>query len=155
MNDSGQCDIGKGVEGVPKSPDTDRLVEATLDQLRAFPIPAGWDGELFLLPDVCIRILCDHIRRYKIRSVLELGTGFGTTSCVIAACLEELGGGKLITVDRHLHQPINVAKLMDHCGIDRDAVEVVVQPSGYNWVLADALESGLFPGGAMASISVS
>lgn len=118
---------------------TNVTFDAIIERLRSFEVPEGWNGDLFLLPPECMRSMYDLIIQYKLTSCLELGTGFGATACIITSALERIGQGKLITVDRVLHNPVNVNVLLDHASINRDHIEVVVDELGYNWYLADVL----------------
>ena len=115
-------------------------IEETLAALRAYQPPPGWDGHLLLLPEVCVRQICDHIQQYRLGSCLELGTGFGATSCAIAAALQEQGFGTLTTVDIYEHQPVNLRALLEHMPVDPDRIEIITDPLGYNWVMADLLQ---------------
>jgi len=108
-----------------------------LDNLNSFTPPSDWNGNLFLLPLDVIHDIYEFIIHQKFTDCIELGTGFGTTSCVMAAALEEYGAYKLTTVDKYLHQPINVKVLMQHTGISDALINVVVDPLGYTWYLAD------------------
>lgn len=108
-----------------------------IDELRTYK---GGQYNLFLLPQDVMSDIYHLIVENKIRSCIELGTGFGSTACVIAAALEEIGGGKLVTVDRVLLQPLNVVKLMNHIGIDPNTIDVVTDNLGYNWYLPELIQ---------------
>lgn len=69
-----------------------------------------------------------------------MGTGFGATTCVLGAAVEELGRGHVVTIDMYLHQPVNVKVLLDHAHLDPQLVEVVADKLGYNWYLADLIQ---------------
>ena len=56
----------------------------------------------------------------------------------MAAAVAERGFGRVTTVDMYAHQPINVTVLAKHAGLS-DYLDVVVEPLGYNWYLADLL----------------
>jgi predicted O-methyltransferase YrrM len=111
-----------------------------IDALQKYSPPEGWGGNLFLLPEPVMRDIYDHITGEKAHSCIELGTGFGATACVMAAALDEIGGGRLVTVDISLHQPVNVEVLMEHVGLDNSLVDVVVDNLGYNWYLPDLIK---------------
>lgn len=113
--------------------------DVVMSRLRSFKPPEGWDGDLFLLPQQHMCEIHDAILRYQLASCLELGTGFGATACVMAAALERNGRGRLTTVDRVLHQPVNADVLARHVGCNDDLIEIVVDDLGYNWWLADLL----------------
>ena len=87
------------------------------------------------------KLLYDFILEHKPKKILELGVGYGTSSCYIAAALDELGTGKLTCVDLEsmkdhfkpsLEQQIADLKLTDY-------VEVHRMQSGYNWFLHDSI----------------
>ena len=107
-----------------------------IEGLKSLPIPSGWKGDLFLLPESGMRAIYDCIRERKLRSCIELGTGFGATTCTMAAAMEENGGGRVTTIDMYLHEPINVNVARTHLGL-RQEIEVVAERLGYIWVLAD------------------
>ena len=46
----------------------------------------------------------------RLRTCLELGSGFGATSCVMGAAAAETGG-RVVTIDISLHQPVNALSL--------------------------------------------
>jgi predicted O-methyltransferase YrrM len=56
------------------------------------------------------RMLFEFILREKPSSILELGCGIGTSACYIAAALEHLGHGHLLSVDRNPDLPDWVAR---------------------------------------------
>lgn len=114
--------------------------QTVLDRLQRFPIPEGWKGNLFLLPDEHMAAIYDCIVKNQLRSCLELGTGFGATTCVIAAALEESGGGRITTIDLFVHEPVNVKILHRHCGLDQP-IQATGDPLGYNWVMADMISA--------------
>mgnify|MGYP001295891211 CR=1 FL=1 len=117
----------------------DQSFDVAMRKLRSFVPPAGWDGDIFLLPQDHMRDIYNLILQYQPTSCLELGTGFGATSCVIAAALERNGHGQLVTVDRVLHDPVNVNVLLNHVRGNIDRVETIVDELGYNWWLAEVL----------------
>ena len=47
------------------------------------------------------RLIYDFILRTKPVEILELGTGVGTSACYMAAALDELGAGRITTIDRN------------------------------------------------------
>lgn len=113
--------------------------EWVMDRLRSYEPPPDWPGHIFLLPEAVMADIYQHIIRNDLKYVIELGTGFGATACAMAAALEETGG-KVVTIDVNLHQPVNVKVLMQHVGLDNHLVEIVADRLGYNWVLADTIQ---------------
>lgn len=112
--------------------------EIILERLKSYQVPGDWPPTIFLLPEVAMKDIYDCIVENKLSSGIELGTGHGATSCVIAAAMEEIGGGRLVTIDKTLHMPANVNVLKEHSGIG-DNLEFVLEPLGYNWYLADLI----------------
>jgi len=110
-----------------------------IDSLKSFQPPEGWRGHVFLLPEEAMEYIYDFIVRNKLRSCIELGTGFGATACVMAAAVEHIGGGQVLTVDLNLHEPVNVKTLMRHVGLNEKSVTVIADPLGYNWYMAELI----------------
>jgi predicted O-methyltransferase YrrM len=104
--------------------------------LQSFEVPAGGPATIFLLPEGGMKELYDAVIVHNFRNCLELGSGFGATSCVLAAAAQEIGG-KLTTID--MYRPIISAELLRaHVGLG-DEMNCVVDPLGYNWWLADRI----------------
>ena len=87
------------------------------------------------------KILYDLIIKENARNILELGIAHGAGTCYMAAALDELGGGKITSVDliesEQLFDPspeelINKVKLSDY-------VDIVRMQTGYNWFLHDEI----------------
>jgi len=53
-----------------------------------------------LLPEETAREVYQHIVTTRARDCLELGTAFGATTCIMAAAVDEIGGGTVTTVDQ-------------------------------------------------------
>src|SRR2546429_2540349 len=72
--------------------------------------------------------------------LLELGTGYGTSTAYIAAALEEKGAGHLTTIDRPdaLARNPNVHQVLRHLGLERWVT--AIQAVSYNRVLMRMLE---------------
>ena len=96
-----------------------------LDLLQSYVPPEGWQANLFLLPLEAMHDICKFIIENKSHSCIELGTGFGATACVMAAAMEEVGGGQVMTVDMYLHQPVNVKVLMQHTGQNEESPDII------------------------------
>ena len=94
---------------------------------------------LFLLQDSTMRAIYDCVIASKATRCIELGTGYGSTTCVIAAALDELGGGSVTTVDMIGRQPIGVHDLAAHTGLQH-RIEIVTDSAGYNWYLAGKID---------------
>jgi predicted O-methyltransferase YrrM len=83
--------------------------------------------------------LYDLIVGQKLSRVLELGIAHGTATCYMAAALEEIGGGRITSVD--LLQAANtfrpsVEEQLAKTGLSR-FVEIVRMQTGYTWFLHD------------------
>jgi predicted O-methyltransferase YrrM len=72
---------------------------------------------------------------------LELGFAHGTSSCYIAAALDELGRGHLTCVDleRSAGRDPNIEALLKKTGLG-SYVTVVREKTGYNWFLKKKIE---------------
>jgi len=114
------------------------MLEQTLAALKSYPIPQNWQANLFLMPEQVMRDLHQFILDHNIQNCIELGTGFGATTCVMADALQQTGG-KLITVEMHLPEQVNVKTLMAHVGLSEDKVEIVIDTLGYNWYLPELI----------------
>jgi predicted O-methyltransferase YrrM len=79
------------------------------------------------------------IVRHKLRNILELGIAHGTATCVMAAALEEIGGGKITAVDlldKKEHYDPTPEEQLKRSGLSQ-FVEIVRTKTGYNWFLHD------------------
>lgn len=87
------------------------------------------------------RLLYDFILRTKPVEILELGTGIGTSACYMAAALDELGAGRITTIDRNadlpdlVHQSFAKADPSLLCHVD-----IVTSSSSYNDALLPRIE---------------
>jgi predicted O-methyltransferase YrrM len=73
-----------------------------------------------------------------------MGTGFGATACVLADALRSINGQPLKTIDVLRPEPVNVDQVAAHVDV-ADWVHPIVEPLGYNWVLADWLSARPVP----------
>lgn len=113
--------------------------ETILERLKNYRDPSG-QPLLFIIPDATMAEIYQCIVDNRLHACLELGTGYGTTSCIMTAAVEQIGGGRVTTVDHFLHQPTNVHVLKAHTGMERNP-EFVLEKLGYNWYLADLIAS--------------
>jgi predicted O-methyltransferase YrrM len=85
--------------------------------------------------------LYDLVLKEKRSNILELGIAHGTATCIIAAALDELGHGKVTSVDltdtRYTYHPSAEDQVLD-LGLSK-YVEIVRMKSGYNWFLHDEI----------------
>jgi predicted O-methyltransferase YrrM len=86
------------------------------------------------------RFLQEFVRRGGVRDVLELGFDRGVSTAYLAAALDDMGGGRVVTLDRprSLSKRPNIEAVLGHVGV-RDLVEPIVA-SSYNWTLMHLLE---------------
>jgi predicted O-methyltransferase YrrM len=84
--------------------------------LSRFRTPQN-ESVLFLLAEGTAREIYDCVVATDAKAPLELGTGYGTTTCIIAAALDEIGGGTVTTVDNIERNPISVNVLARHTGL--------------------------------------
>lgn len=89
------------------------------------------------------KVLYDFIIKNKPKMVLELGIAHGTASCYIAAALDEIGEGKLVSVDlldvKDYFNP-SIEKQLTDLNLNH-YVEIHRMKSGYNWFLHDEIKS--------------
>lgn len=85
------------------------------------------------------RYLYDLILREKLTNILELGIAHGTGTCYMAAALDELGIGKITSVDlleaKESFQP-SVEEQLAKTGLE-NFVQIVRMQTGYTWFLHD------------------
>ena len=88
------------------------------------------------------RLIYDFILRTKPAEILELGTGVGTSSCYMAAALDELGAGRITTIDRNPDLPEWLRKSFSKAdpALLR-FVEIVTTTSSYNDALLARIEA--------------
>lgn len=83
----------------------------------------------------------------KFQNILELGFQHGVSTCYIAGALDELGRGKITTIDlenARLAEP-NIENLLNNLGL-RKYVTVFYEPTSYIWRLMKMLEENPSPG---------
>jgi len=88
------------------------------------------------ISDANARELYDFIIEHKLTNCLELGFAHGVASCYIAAAIDELGGGKLVSVDligQDWQKP-SIEELLGKLGLQK-YVEIHREVTGYNWYL--------------------
>ena len=67
------------------------------------------NARVVLLAEATLREVYQCVIATRSRDCLELGTGHGATTCVIAAALEEIGGGTITTVDHRPDREHNIS----------------------------------------------
>ncbi len=86
------------------------------------------------------RFLYDLIIDNKVSRILELGIAHGTATCYMAAALEELGRGKIVSVD--LKTPVfdpSAEQQLEQTELE-PYVQIVRMKTGYNWYLHDEIK---------------
>ncbi|MEH2116967.1 class I SAM-dependent methyltransferase [Nostoc sp.] len=88
------------------------------------------------------RYLYDLIIREKLTNILELGVAHGTGTCYMAAALDELGTGKITSVDlleaKEFFRP-SVEEQLATTGLE-NFVQIVRMQTGYTWFLHDDIK---------------
>jgi predicted O-methyltransferase YrrM len=100
---------------------------------------------MILLTEETLREIYDCVIATRAKDCLELGTGHGATTCVIAAAMEETGGGTVTTIDREPNRLHDIKELAPLTGMTR-YIRAVVHPLGYNWVLNNVLRQQIKDG---------
>lgn len=78
----------------------------------------------------------------KAQNILELGFRHGVSTCYMAGALDELGGGKITTIDLENAKDAkpNIEGLLKRLELD-NFVEVFYEPTSYTWRLMKMIES--------------
>jgi predicted O-methyltransferase YrrM len=88
------------------------------------------------------QVMQDFIHKHSISNILELGFFHGVSTCYMAAALEEVDQGSIVSIDLHSaqkRQP-NIEELLEKCGY-LDTVEFYYEPASYNWRLMKLIEA--------------
>jgi predicted O-methyltransferase YrrM len=88
------------------------------------------------------RVVYDHIAAARSRRILELGFAHGTSTCYMAAALDEIGGeGHIVTIDNRnaLSRDPSIFDMLDRCGLAHRVTPVIADTS-YTWELMGMLE---------------
>ena len=86
------------------------------------------------------------IMENKCRNILELGFRFGVSTCYMAGALDELGEGKITTIDLQKVRKgkPNIEQLLGGLGL-AEYVTVFYEPTSYIWRLMKILEEDPVP----------
>jgi len=88
------------------------------------------------------KYLYELIIREELSDILELGIAHGTATCYMAAALDEMGTGKITSVDlietADAFKPSPEEQVVN-TGLDK-FVEIVRMQTGYNWFLHDEIK---------------
>jgi predicted O-methyltransferase YrrM len=88
------------------------------------------------------QVMEDFIHKHSISNILELGFFHGVSTCYMAAALEEVDQGSIVSIDLHSaqkRQP-NIEELLEKCGY-LETVEFYYEPVSYNWRLMKLIEA--------------
>lgn len=89
------------------------------------------------------RLIYDHVMAERPATILELGTAHGVSAAYMAAALDEIGSGRIITVDKTQLARTNPSPEDVFARVPslRNRVELVVTPdSSYVWFLKQRVE---------------
>ena len=103
------------------------------------------DGVPYILDEMASDLYAFILKEQPLEC-LELGFGHGASSCYIAAALDELGRGKLTSVDLLSGlewQTPSIEKLLDRTGLAH-RVEIHRERTGYTWFLKKQIEKQTF-----------
>ena len=87
------------------------------------------------------KILFDFIKAGNIKNILELGFAHGTSTCYMAAALEENGLGLITTIDMKLAQKRkpNIFSLLKKTNLEK-YIQHILSESSYTWELKKIIE---------------
>ena len=90
--------------------------------------------------------MTDFILQNKFQNILELGFRHGVSTCYLAGALDELGKGKITTIDLEDAREAepNIEDLLHNLGL-REFVTVFYEPTSYIWRLMKMLEQDPAP----------
>ena len=87
------------------------------------------------------RVLYDFVLQNQLHDILELGFHHGTSTCYLAAALDELGGGRISTIDlqaaRHLEP--SISEQLERANLGR-YVAPIFESTSYTWALMRMIE---------------
>jgi predicted O-methyltransferase YrrM len=87
------------------------------------------------------KLIYQFILENDIHNILELGFAHGTSTCYMAAALDEIGSGSIITIDQHLakkREP-DIFTLLKTTNFE-NYVQPIFCDTSYNWELLKILE---------------
>lgn len=89
------------------------------------------------------RRLYEFVLESGVGRILELGFAHGTSTCYLAAALDERGHGSVTTIDRESarkREP-SIEELVSHTGL-ADYVTPIFAATSYNWELMKMIQAG-------------
>ena len=93
------------------------------------------------ISDEHARQIYDIVLAARPQMILELGFAHGTSTCYMAAALDEVGSGQITTMDKTLARELTptIDDLLSKTGLGH-RVEAVYCPVSYNWELMKLIE---------------
>lgn len=87
------------------------------------------------------KLIYEFVRRQQPQRVLELGFAHGTSSCYMAAAMEENGEGSILTIDSHAakERRPDITELMEKTGLGA-RIQPVYAERSYTWELMKLIE---------------
>lgn len=105
-------------------------LEDVTEQVQGIPFMSPHQGA----------IVYRHVMETQPELILELGTGHGVSAAYMAAALDELGSGRIVTLDKVGHG-FDPAPLLRDLGL-LDRVDLVLrEDSSYTWYLKEVIEA--------------
>jgi predicted O-methyltransferase YrrM len=97
------------------------------------------DGVPFMTPEQG-RLVYRHILDSEAENVLELGTAHGVSAAYMAAALDELGRGRIVTIEREGNEfDPRPSETLARAGLESYVELVRVPHSSYTWWLKDQI----------------
>jgi predicted O-methyltransferase YrrM len=102
--------------------------------LRGIPHTPSEDG----------KVLYNFVLENKITNILELGFQHGVSTNYFAAALDELGSGKILTIDREIarNENPNINELSKKTALDK-YIEVIFANTSYIWELRKLIKHNI------------
>jgi len=93
------------------------------------------------------KILFDFVSGSESKDILELGFAHGVSTCYLAAALDEMGQGSIVTIDfeSSRYNDPNIFTLLERTGL-MSYVTPVLSESSYNWELMKLIEEQTYQG---------
>jgi predicted O-methyltransferase YrrM len=94
------------------------------------------------------RILYEFIVGQQATQILELGFAHGTSTCYMAAALDELGRGHITTIDNQSarRRTPSLPDLLKRLALPEDTVTYIFADTSYNWELMRLIEANTVDG---------
>lgn len=86
-------------------------------------------------------LIRDMFKEYNIKNALELGFYHGVSTCYTAAIFDEIGEGKITTIDltKATERTPNIESLLKKLNLEK-YVEIFYEPRSYTWRLMKFIE---------------